>query len=1382
MPWVNKLAEFQNAANDSKVEMGRQLAEAARQASLASTAKWGGSIVDAAQVAAAAYDSAATGDWSGLGNAFGSLMGGAAGAILGAAVAGLFAAVFGPSALLAFALIGPFGFLGDRYLGPLLGEGINNIAQVVSDQFNLGMAWAPRRDPLTLDLDGDGIESVGINRNNPLLFDHDGDGVKNATGWISPDDGLLVLDRNSNGTIDNGRELFGDSTLLPDGTRAADGFAALAAEDTNGDGAVTSADARFNDLRVWRDLNQDGVSQGSELFTLQQLGITSINVSSVERNQVLPNGNRIADVGTYTRADGSAGTVGETHDAADVDLIEDTFHREFPDQIPLEPGVSDLPNMHGSGAVRDLREAASLSTSLRSLLASFDDATTRGQQRMLMQNLLLEWAQTAGMQTMEARASAERFGLQWYRLGDLQSPGQGFISSGDSTGGGPSGGSGASPTTEEALEQYNQWVSRLARVRFLFTVLEAFNGRYFFSMPSDDMEGARTGSSTVTLSSSQGSGGGGGGSPVGMPVIRIVLSEAQLESLEASYGMLFESIYDALAIETRLRPMLDVVMMTIDAEQGSVTYDFAPLNAELQSRIAADVINGVTDMVELTQLLHRSLLNNGWDGLAMVEQTLRTLPVSAQLQALYEELGVKFDPGTNGTLHGGAGHEILIGSNAGSSLSGNEGGDVLIGGDGDDRLHGGEGNDALTGNAGNDELRGHAGDDYLIGGAGNDHLYGDETYGGNANTSGDDVLDGGAGNDHLVGGYGSDTYLFGRGDGQDTINNDGNSYGTPDPLTTKLDVLRFKEGVAASDVSLARIGADLVLKINGSTDQITIRNYFTDDGLSPRGYAVDEIRFSDGTIWTVEEIKAMLLLPTDGNDSLLGYGSNDTFGGGAGNDTLKGAGGNDVIYGGDGADTLEGNIGDDHLIGGAGNDNLYGEDIYGGINLSRIGNDILDGGAGNDVLVGGFGSDTYLFGRGDGQDTLYNEGDRYGSRIDPTVNKLDVLQFKEGVLASDVSVARTGDNLIVRINGTTDQVTLINYFLGDGTHAEGHAVDQLRFADGTIWDVPTIKTMVLQPTAGDDTLLGYASNDTISGAAGNDTLKGAAGNDTLYGEFGNDTLQGEDGNDVLYGGDGTDTLEGNIGDDHLIGGEGNDNLYGEDVYGGINLSRIGNDILDGGAGNDVLVGGFGSDTYLFGRGDGQDTLYNEGDRYGSRIDPTVNKLDVLQFKEGVLASDVSLARTGNNLIVRINGTTDQVTVVNYFLGDGTHPEGHAVDQIRFADGTIWDVATVKSLVLTGGTAVATFSDAEGSGLAAAKAANPVLSSWALAAALLDFHSSGNDSAALGGELGYEYGRLASVNGIGATPMQGNLSNSNVSSAAQALALENELQTGVARLA
>ncbi len=103
-------------------------------------------------------------------------------------------------------------------------------------------------------------------------------------------------DRDDNGTIDSGRELFGDSTPLTTGGNAANGFAALAQEDTNSDGKVDANDANFDQLRIWRDLNQDGLSQSNELSTLDSLNIAALNVASTANSQILPGGNRIADL------------------------------------------------------------------------------------------------------------------------------------------------------------------------------------------------------------------------------------------------------------------------------------------------------------------------------------------------------------------------------------------------------------------------------------------------------------------------------------------------------------------------------------------------------------------------------------------------------------------------------------------------------------------------------------------------------------------------------------------------------------------------------------------------------------------------------------------------------------------------------------------------------------------------------------------------------------------------------------------------------------------------------------------------------------------------------------------------------------------------------
>ena len=119
------------------------------------------------------------------------------------------------------------------------------------------------RSPLAVDLDGDGVETVSLD--NGVYFDHDGNGFAEKTGWIGSDDALLVRDLNENGQIDNGSELFGDQTILSNGEKAANGFEALADLDSNRDGVFDGDDEAFGEIKVWQDLNQNGVVDDGEL-------------------------------------------------------------------------------------------------------------------------------------------------------------------------------------------------------------------------------------------------------------------------------------------------------------------------------------------------------------------------------------------------------------------------------------------------------------------------------------------------------------------------------------------------------------------------------------------------------------------------------------------------------------------------------------------------------------------------------------------------------------------------------------------------------------------------------------------------------------------------------------------------------------------------------------------------------------------------------------------------------------------------------------------------------------------------------------------------------------------------------------------------------------
>ena len=198
-------------------------------------------------------------------------------------------------------------------------------------------------DPLALDLDGDGIETLAAAGFAGALFDHRNQGIRTATGWISADDGLLVRDLNGNGIIDNGGELFSDNTRLKDGSLAKHGYAALAELDTNGDKVISAADAAFSSLRVWRDLNQDGISQADELRTLEESGILSLNVDYKDINKNLDNGNTLAQEGSYTKTDGKAAQMG------DLLLAADNLHSRFKDKIELTAGQARAANLSGIG-------------------------------------------------------------------------------------------------------------------------------------------------------------------------------------------------------------------------------------------------------------------------------------------------------------------------------------------------------------------------------------------------------------------------------------------------------------------------------------------------------------------------------------------------------------------------------------------------------------------------------------------------------------------------------------------------------------------------------------------------------------------------------------------------------------------------------------------------------------------------------------------------------------------------------------------------------------------------------------------------------------------------------------------------------------------------
>jgi Ca2+-binding RTX toxin-like protein len=588
------------------------------------------------------------------------------------------------------------------------------------------------------------------------------------------------------------------------------------------------------------------------------------------------------------------------------------------------------------------------------------------------------------------------------------------------------------------------------------------------------------------------------------------------------------------------------------------------------------------------------------------------------------------------TLSGGAGNDLLRGGDGDDSLSGGADEDLLFGGNGADQLSGGSGDDIIDGSAGTDLLDGGAGNDILDGGTGEDELLGG---------AGNDQLAGGSGADVLVGGEGSDSYLFALGDGADTINNLDPSNGH--------DVIRFQDDIRPEQVSVQRIGDDLLLSVKGTSDSLLVQGYFLGDATTSR--TIDQVIFSNyGISWSIADIKQMVLVGSANADQLTGY--NDTA------DTLTGLAGNDVLSGKDGNDTLA-------------------------------------GGSGDDVLDGGAGDDTYRFALGDGQDVIVDDG-----------SGQNVLQFGEGITPALISAERVGGDLLLKVAGSNDRLTVSGFFEGSNT-----SLSKVTFVGGAEWSAETLKALVLVGTEAANQLTGYATDDVIQGRLGNDTLSGVGGNDTYHFEVG-------DGQDLIYNYDNTATSVDKItfgtgvsaaslsvtrDGQNLVLGYGvadqivvsnffdsdgdswmaidrvefadGSSLSKADLMAAVLLGGAADQVITGYASNDVLAGGGGNDS-LYG-GDGDDT-YRYFSTDGSDLISDQSGADKLLLGD-LLLSDVTLRRDSDDLVITVNGTLQTIRVTGHFASESELASGQGVEQIEFADGQILDPVAIAQQAILG---------------------------------------------------------------------------------------------------
>lgn len=1029
------------------------------------------------------------------------------GAVFEVGIAGIVESAVAPSLE---QLIGP-----NNDLGWALGKGLDSLGDsfrdLMPDWFSspsdLFQHGPKSISPLVLDLNGDGISvtKLGFDSDKSIVyFDMDNDGFAQRTAWVTGGDGLLCVDLNNNGLIDNQSELFGNNPNIYDGYQIAktDGFLALKAYDSNNDNKITSADTQFSKLRVWVDADRDGITDVGELKTLSQLGITQINLASTTTPSLYINANPVTATSTFIQS-------GVSKAIGDVWFSTDARDTQYIGNASLNSNLLFLPTLKGFGAIKNLHIAMSQDASLLTMVQTFYqnwNSTKFGSTTVDVQvrDILFKWA---GVDTASASTYSN------YALYGFDSREVLFMQKITGTPYDPS--------------QIDSWLGITAQTYMTHSAFQQMaesyrdqlilqsGGESFYSSPPlhDIATGTLTpGVVSSTAISGLASPAQASGNPSGYwkAVLNFLFETKLPEEFLASEKSAILSAMSASGVSTGWDAMVadirDDYTPTMLRESGGVTYQYQDLyrvggegGEQITTLDGNDIINGragddviysgfgndkVIYEAGFKKVIEPDTSVSGGNDEIVVKRTMTasdatfartnvtdldislkgTLAVRVEKGlsnpfAAYEKISFKDGTSIDLTQF----HDV-IGTSAANTLNGLDNAKLL--------------DDVIKGGAGNDTLNGLLGNDYLYGEADND------------------TLNGGAGNDRLEGGSGNDTYQYSNGSdqGSDVIRDDSGT-----------DIIVLGSTYLSSNITLQRVGDYGLAIMSGTNKLITIEDQFASSST-----AIETLKYGNGT--------TLNLLTT--NYTYNGTNDNDTVSG-----VSFGGGINDILNGFGGMDSLSG----------------------------LAGNDTLNGGTGTDFLYGGAGNDTYIVALNEGADYIY---DQAGT---------DIIQFTgTGLTNANLTIEKYYDDLLIKFSGTLT-ATVQGYFsLGSEIETLKFSDNTTKNLTTMSWALNgTAASETLTNSTGfhRDVINGYDGDDTIYGNAGNDTLSGGNGNDTIYGGADSDVLNGNNNDDILYGDAGNDTLNGGSGIDYLYGGDGNDILNGNagvDYLSG----GLGSDIFD----------------------------------------------------------------------------------------------------------------------------------------------------------------------------------------------------------------------------
>ena len=873
---------------------------------------------------------------------------------------------------------------------------LKNLIGKITGDYNDATATLPPRDPLVIDLGKEDIELTSVE--DGVHFDLDKNGFAEKTAWIGREDGFLALDRNGNGQIDDGGELFSDQVLKEDGTVSVSGFDALNELDTNKDHVIDKKDKLFNNLKVWIDADHNGSSAPAELKSLKDLGIESISLDHIDKNTV--------DSETSTRITLSSTVKFENKEEREI--AEHWFEvRSYDTQEitveNIEDDLTSFGNMHSlTTAIANAEDRT-----LKRLVSQFKESDDFVEKRALVRQILFTVTDAYAVDPASRGGNIDA--RQLHVLETIMGV-DSFI-----------GADGSTTPNSNAARLLN---SAYAKFEAMYFNILNFDSAYGDCLDLVKVNTDEDGKATVdtALVDSLISFAREQGADVSNIILNVGSYLKEIDSLHntSSYAA-FSAEYakDVQDMDKIISANLilgsnkaDKLSGSSDSEifwgaEGSDIINAGAGNDLIYGGTRDDVLNGgdgddkffISDEHGNVTIHDKSgsntiiftngltaedydvsvdiksgiLLTNKNTGKTISTPDFLTNPlqydfvfdVESLTPGLGEEREVITADNEGGYREAGDGFNIFVGGEGDDTFAGGKDMDFMYGGSGDDTLLGRNGVNVLFGEGGNDII--YDGDDgsYLSGGADNDMLYG----GGGA-----DILDGGAGDDYLQGDHGNDTYVFGKGYDNDVIN------ASSDDNTVII------KGYTSSDMKLSRnIHNDLIMRF-GSKDTLTVDHFFDYNSNRDFTFVFENESGKSFGQYEITENRAVSFEPVvDTNDSnWLGIYVND-------NVEYHGLGGNDGI--------------------GAGN-----------------GNDILDGGSGNDNLMGGNGVDTYIFAKGYDHDTI-NEWS----------NEKSVIKFFD-ITSDEVEFANNGGNLDITVKGTEDVLTVSGFQWGQGTY-------ELQFSD-----------------------------------------------------------------------------------------------------------------------------------------------------------------------------------------------------------------------------------------------------------------------------------------------------------------------------------------------